>query len=285
MFGAVTRAAQLTAPLSSTSKNRDLPASLIAGTVLPYVQGLAPSNMLTCVASVANQPVDVALLLSLPSAPTAITAGPGGGWVDGSPWPTSLSQLGQTPTTVSLVQASNVLVVNATSAPVAGVSSVAWISYSTWQLYTAIVTAVSGTSGAYTITLSAPFPGVQAGDPIFPQAVNQQNYLAAALQAFANLGPGEWSSNATVLTRAFRHPTPGAAQQFPYGLDANFLRTMENAGAEVLTAQWLYRSSTPVNGLYNPTVPGTPTVNVTTGLLTSAPPNIFVPRRIAWYAS
>ena len=41
-----------------------------------------------------------------------------------------------------------------------------------------------------------------------PQAVQQANYFAAALQAFANLGPGEWTANVTALQRAYRHPVP-----------------------------------------------------------------------------
>lgn len=288
VFACVTRAAQKQGVLSSTSKNRDFTADnaqIVNGVVLPYVAGLLPSNMFLCITQALNQPADVALLLSLPTTPTAITAGPGGGWIDGSPWPASVN--GNSPVTVTSVASSSSITVNAQTPPVDGVSSVAWISPLTWQLYTATVLSHTGVAGAYALQLSAPFPGIVGGAFIFPQALQQQNYLTAALQAFANLGPGEWSSNATVLTRAFRHPTPGAAQQFPYKLDANLLRTMENAGAEVLSASFLYTSAgvAPVA----PAVPvGTPTATVSgTGLgqLTSSPPSIFVPRNLAWYAA
>jgi len=272
VFVAVQRAPQTTAPLSSTSKNRDIPAAIIAGTVLPYVQGLVPSNMFTCVASVRSVPGDVALQLALPNAPTAVVAGPGGGWVDGSPWPTS----GGSSCTVSSVTSATVITVNAQTAPTDGVSSVAWISPSTWQLYTAVVLSHTGTTGAYTVTLSAPFPGIASGNFIFPQAVQQQNYLASALQAFANMGPTEWTSNASLLTRGFRHPVPGSAQTWPNAFDANFLRVMENAGQEVLSASFLVTSSLPG-------VPGVPTVNATTGALTSNAPYTICPQNIAWY--
>jgi hypothetical protein len=145
------------------------------------------------------------------------------------------------------------------------VSHIAWINPSTWQLNTATVLTVSGTSGAYVITIDTPWPGIANGSVVFPQSVQQANYLAAILQAFGNLGPGEWTTNATTLVRAFRHPLPGLA--WPYSLDANFLRVMENAGPEVLNAQFLYRSAT------TPTVPA----NVTT------PPNVLTPRQLGWY--
>ena len=273
LFVAVQRAAQLSAPLSSTSKNRDLPAALIAGTVLPYVQGLVPSNMFTCVASVASTPGDVALTLSLPNAPTAVVAGPGGGWVDGSPWPQSQGSFSN----VAGVTSSSVITVLAASAPTPGVTSVAWISPLTWQLYSAVVlTSTTVSPGVFLVSLSAPFPGIAAGNAIFPQAVQQQNYLAAMLQAFANMGPSEWTANATLLTRGFRHPTPGSAQTWPNAFDANFLRVMENAGQEVLSASFI-QTTTP------PSVPGVPTVNATTGALTSAAPYVFCPRNISWF--
>ena len=273
VFVAVQRAAQLTAPLTSTSKNRDLPSALIAGTVLPYVKGLVPSNMFVCVASVVSQPGDVALLLSLPSAPTAVVAGPGGGWVDGSPWPQSQGSFSN----VAGVTSSSVITVLAASAPTPGVTSVAWISPLTWQLYSAVVlTSTTVSAGVFLISLSAPFPGIAVGNAIFPQAVQQQNYLAAALQAFANMGPSEWTANATLLTRGFRHPTPGSAQTWPNAFDANFLRVMENAGQEVLSASFI-QSTTP------PAVPGVPTVNGTTGALTSTAPYVFCPRNISFF--
>lgn len=288
VFVAVWQAPQLSAPLGSTSKNRNVPTPVINGTVLPFVQGQVPANMFACVASVANQVVDVALLLSLPAAPTAFPAGPGGGWLDGSPWPTTVG--GTAPCKVTAVASSTQFTVNAPTAPTPGVSRIAYISPSNWQLYTATVLSFTGFSGAYLITIDTPWSniisdftnfGVPAGGngpAVFPQALQQQNYLTAILAAFAQMGPGEWSANSFVLSRAFRHPTPGSSKTWPYSLDANFLRVMENAGPEVLTAAYAFRSA------ITPTVPASITVNVSTGQLTSAPPNIFVPRNLAWYA-
>jgi len=275
VFFAVTSAPQTTGTLSSTSKNRDLSASLMNGTVIPFVQGVYPTQALVVGTSVQNQPCDIALLLTLPSAPGATPAGPGGGWVDGSPWPVSID--GTSAVSVTDVTSSTVFTVNATTPPSAGVSHVAWISHATWSLYTATVLSYTGSSGAYVLTIDTPMPGIAVGNFLFPQSVQQQNYLAAALAGFAQLGPGEWTSIGSIYTRAFRHPVP--AQTWPYSLDARFLRLLEDAGPEVETAQWLYREAT------TPTVPSSVTVNdANPPALTSDPPSILVPRNIAWYA-
>lgn len=275
VFAAVAREPQTTVPLTSTSKNRDITSTLMAGTIQPFVQGNLPEHVFSVIASVANQPVDIAILLALPSAPSASPPGLGGGWLDGSPWPVSIS--GTTPVTVTAVTSSTVFTVNAVTPPQAGVSHIAWLNPANWTLYTAIVVSFTGTSGAYVLTVDTPMPGIANGSYVFPQSAQQLNYVAAVFQAFSVMGPGEWTSSLGVLARAFRHPTPGLA--WPYSLGATFLKTVINSGPEVLDANWLFRSAT------TPTVPGSVTVDTTTGNLTSAAVNIFVPRNIALYAA
>lgn len=272
VFAAVCQAPQTSAPFGSTSKNRDIPTTLVNGTIAPYVQGLVPEHAFVCVTTIANEAVDVAILLSLPSAPTASPPGGGGGWLDGSPWPTSIS--GTTPTTVTSVTSSTVITVNAPTPPIAGVSHVASLSPANWTLYTATVLSYTGT-GPYTITLDTPMPFVASGDMLFPQSSNQAAYVAAALQAFSTLGPGEWTSAPSVLSRSFRHPPPAAS--WPYSLDARFLKQIINAGPEVLDANWIYRSAI---------TPGVPiSISVSGTTLTSPPPILFVPGRIGFYQS
>lgn len=280
VFFAACQEAQLTPPLSSTSKNRSLPSTLMTGTVIPYVQALYSQRAAVVGASVVNQVSDVALLLSLPAAQTARPSGPGGGWLDGSPWPRSIG--GAAPVVVTAVTTTTQFTVNALTSPIPGVSHIAYVSASNWTLYTAIVIAVAGGPGAYTVTTDTPWPNLAADfavtpPAVFPQAVQQANYLAAVLQGFANLGPGEWTTNASAAVRAFRHPSTQFT--WPSSLDASFLRVVEDAGTEVLSVQYLSRS------VVTPTVP-TPPVTITTTepfLLTSAAPNILVPRSISWY--
>lgn len=274
VFAAVAQEPQTTAPLSSNSKSRQISSTLMVGTVQPFVQGNFPEHVFSIIASVVDQPVDVAILLSLPSAPTASPPGPGGGWIDGSPWPSSTS--GTTPVTVTSVTSSTVFTVNATTAPQAGVSHIAWLSPLNWTLYTAIVQSFTGTSGAYVLTVDTPMPGIATGHYIWPQAAQQANYVNALLSAFSTMGPGEWTSNATIVARAFRHPVP--TQSWPYSLGAVQLKQIINSGNEVLDANWIYRSAV------TPTVPSTPTVSGG-GSLTSPAVNIFVPRNIAFYAA
>lgn len=285
VFGLAVGAAQVAGPFSSTSKNRTLPAALMSGKVIPYVQGKYSTRAAVIISTPASQPADVALYLAIPSAPTASPAGPGGGWVDGSPWPSTGSLVGApfVPTVIGVTNSKQfqVLVAPNSGSPVPGVSSIAYLDPTNWTLYTATVvsSSVSGPfSNIYSITIDTPWPGISTNYFVFPQSLQQQNYVSAALQGFANLGPGEWTSNVSVLTRAFRHPSPQLS--WPSSLDANFLRVMENAGTEVATAAFLFRSLT------TPTVPAVPTITASDPLLLlSAPPNILVPRNIGLYQS
>jgi len=273
-FAAVAQQPTTTAPLTSTAKSRQIPNTLLIGTVQPYVQGLLPEHVFSVIASVVDQPTDVAIQLSLPSAPTASPPGPGGGWVDGSPWPQTIFS-GSLPVTVSSAASSTSFHVNAQTPPIPGVSHIAWLSPYNWTLYTAIVLSYSGTSGNYIINVDTPMPGISTGCAIWPQAVQMLNYCNALLQAFSLMGPGEWSSSLAVLGRAYRHPPPQLS--WPYSLSPVQLKYVINAGPEVLDANYIYRSST------TPTVPTTPTVDTISGALTSPAPNILIPRHLSFY--
>src|SRR5579875_638833 len=158
VYFAVTRNAQSVPPFSSTSKNRDISSTIVSGTVVPYVQGLLPEHVYSVGLSVANQATDIALLLSLPSAPTASPPGPGGGWLDGTPWP---STVGGTaiPVVGTVTNSTTFQVVLPTGAagPTAGVSHISYISPNTWTLYTGTVLTASLASGTtWNITVDTP---------------------------------------------------------------------------------------------------------------------------------
>jgi baseplate J-like protein len=281
----VTGAPQTSGTLTSSSKSRALPSTLINGTVAPYVQGLAPEHSLLIASASVDQPADLAILLSLPSASTASPPGPGGGWLDGTPWPSSIG--GAAPVKVTAVSSSTSFTVNATTPPNVGVSHIAFISPLTWQLYPATVIAVSGTSGAYVLTVDTPMVGIAPGNYIFPQSANQATYFSAVLQAFSTLGPGEWlPSTSQLFGRAFRHPPQ--AISWPYNLDARFLKQIISVGPEVLDANWIARidhvSLVAITAPYSPFLPATPVVNAS-GALTSAAPNVFTPQNIGFYAA
>jgi len=254
---------------SAEDQNRDVNATVMSTTVAPYVIGTMPENTEVVVTTVTNEPVDVSIGLVLPSAPTASPPGPGGGWVDGSPWP-SISGV-QDYANVTAITSSTEFTVNAPTPPTPNVSHVCMVDTVTWQLLRALVLAVTGSAGAYVITISAPFPNVVAasggdlGTLIFPDATNMATYVSAFIGAMNLMGPGEKTSNVTVLGRAFRHPPPQLS--WPYSMNAQQLKTVEDTGAEVLETDYYFVTAT------------TPTVPISIAL----PPNQFVPRRLGFY--
>lgn len=255
----------ITRRATATDRNRDVDAVTLSGTVAPYVAAQLPEHVYSKVTTVANVPTDVVLLLSLPSAPTASPPGPGGGWVDGAPWPSSVG--GTTPVTVTAVADTTHITVSATTPPSDGVTHISYLDPTTWTIYDAIVTSHGGVSGAYTLELSAPLVNVATGRHVFPTSLNQAAYIGALLSAFAKMGPGEKTSNPNVLPRAYRHPIPSLA--YPSSLGATQLRAVEDAGDEVLDTAWIYRSTT------TPAVPGT----------VNDPSNILVPRNLSLLAA
>lgn len=256
---------------TAANKNRDVAAVTMSSVVVPYVIGLLAEHADATVTTVTNVPTDVSIGLSLPAAPTASPPGPGGGWLDASPWPSVDGSYlyGQLDLTTYPPASTTQFTVIARVPPTAGVSHVCWVDQATWTLWrTRVVSYTTPAANHYTVTVDTPLPGITAATGthfIFPDAANMQAYVDAALAAFANMGPGEKTSNPTALVRAFRHPVPQLG--WPYSLDATQLRRISDAGEEVLSASWVYRSTT------TPPVPGTIT----------DPPGILVPRAIGVY--
>lgn len=270
--GGATLHVAVVAPPTATNKNRDVAAATIAGYVSPNVQGQIPEHAFSLITTVVNVPVDVGIGLSLPSATTASPPGVGGGWLDGSPWPSSINAGALVMSVTSTTQ----FTMNAQVLPTLNVSHIAWLSPITWTVTNAIVTNVSGSSGSYLVTIDTPMIGLAAGHYIFPQSANQAAYIAALLAFFALMGPGEKSTNASALIRGFRHPTP--LNIWPYSIGPACLKAMTNAGSEVADAQFSVRGD------------GTTSINGTAGILTpqvpvsvASPPNIYVPRNIGLY--
>lgn len=264
---------------SDTNKSRAIDATVMSGTVVPYLVGKVPEftefvpSAGQGITTVADEPVDVAIALTLPAATTASPAGPGGGWLDGSPWP-AISGV-QNYANVSAVTSSTQFTVNAPTAPQDGISHVCVLDTTTWTLRRAKVLSHSGTPGAIVITIDTPFPNLvlpnlltgETGSLIFPDATNMQDYVDAYLLAMKLLGPGEKTFNTFVLGRAFRHPPQ--TQAWPHSLDARLLKQIESVGDEVLDTSYFYRLHT------TPDVPGS----------ISDPPFQLIPRHVGFYPS
>ena len=268
--------AYATSVASSTARNRDIDSVTLNSYVIPFVQGQLGEYVESVITTVINAPTDIAINLSLPASPLASPPGPGGGWLDGAPWPTNkTTSVPYGPCPASNNGAGSFLStrfsVVADVAPTLNVSRVAFVDPTTWTLYTAKVIAVNNGASPWDITIDSPFPNAAFGSYVFPQAANQANYLAAILAAFAAMGPGEKTANAAVLARGFRHPVPQLA--WPYSLTDLQLRYLTSgtqtipASPEVISAAWAYRSTT------TPAVPGA----------VSGAPSILVPRSISFY--
>lgn len=265
----------VTAAPTETNKSRNVDSTILTGTVEPYVKGIYPEHAYIVVTTVANVDADVAFGLSLPEAPTASPPGPGGGWLNGTPWPAPDASTTWR-CTVTAVTSTTVFTVDATTAPTLNVTKICWLSPTEWKLYQAVVIGVSGTSGAYVITLDSPFVGIATGSYIWPNCENAQAYVDATLAAFALMGPGESTSNASALARGFRHPRSAAG--WPMTLGPHLTRALVDAGTEVESAQYFHRTDgtttlTGSSGLVTPQVPAALT----------DPPKIFRPRHLAFY--
>lgn len=274
-LGPATTRVVVTAAPTATNKNRDIASTVMTGLVSPFIIGAMPQHADIGVTTVTNVNADVAFALSLPEAPTANPPGPGGGWLNGTPWPRP-DGLTTFRCTVTAVTSSTVFTVDSLTEPVATVTRIAWLSPTTWKLYTAVVTGFTGSSGAYVVTIDRPFTGVTTGCYIWPDAQNAQLYVNAVLSQFAIMGPGEVTANASALVRGFRHPPPSSA--WPMSLGAHLLNRITDDQDEVLAAQFFHRTD------------GTTTLTGTAGqLLPQVPatadlaPKQLVPRHIAFY--
>lgn len=255
---------------TSTSKERDIDATLLNTVVKPYVIGQYAEHAEVTVTTVDNENADIAFALNIPNAPTATPPGPGGGWLDATPWPPSSTANGGAD--VMAVTSSTVFDVRSVPAPTVGATRVSWLSTTDWKVKTATVTASSVVANGYRITIDQPFVGIAVGALVWPACESGQTYADAVLAQFALMGPGEKTANAALLSRAYRYPTPQIS--WPYALGPELLRALADSGSEVASVNYVQRNATlGAAGTVNPTVPGTITDS----------PSVFIPRHISFY--
>ncbi len=265
----------VTAVPTRTNKSRQIAAATMAGTIVPYVLGKLGERAYTIVTTVRDTDATVAFGLSLPAAPTASPPGVGGGWLNGSPWP-SVDGVAAFKCAVTAVTSTTVFTVDAATPPTPNVSRIAWLSPFDWKLYAAVVRSYTGTAGAYVITIDTPFVGIAADCLIWPQAEKMQRYADAVLAAFRLMGPGEKTDNASALARGFRHPP--VAEAWPASLGPHLVHGLESVSPELAFGIFLYRSDgvTTVTGTAGAVMPQVPAD-------VEDPPRCFVPRHLAFY--
>ena len=255
---------------SATNKNRDVNSLIVSGTVKPAIQAITFEGVEILVTTVQNVPASVSVGLSLPAATTASPPGPGGGWLDGNPFPYSTYNSPYIFSGVVFKSTNTSFRVLSDSAPTAGVSRIVYVSPD-WTVYHAKVLSfnptpiIIGGSNAWDIVVDTPLLDIDVGSWIFPDALNMDTYIASLLSVFANMGPGQITSTSSLLPYAYRRPY--AADSWASDLGPSVLKFISNTGDEVLDVQYLYKS------LNAPSVPG----DVTDG------PNILTPLNIGFY--
>jgi uncharacterized phage protein gp47/JayE len=194
----------------------------------------------------------ISIGLDLPYAAGA--GGLGGGWVDPTPWPVLLG----TATRIYVQSVTDTTHITLTSndfgqAPSAfglidGVTQISWFSRAAYMagdacIFTSTVVSHSGTTGAITVVLDAPFPTIESEDFVFPASENGERYAQLLMTALGTLGPGEWYPNLPLVPQAARQPLIARGQQ-PSDLAGAMLKPIVDAGDEVEDAGYLYRSDT-----------------------------------------
>lgn len=230
-----------------------------------------PSPMEIVVQSVAEESFDASLTVEVPNAATS--GGNGQGWIDQAPWPPLVvADGGRCVVGPVLLPGSQVYVTaNTAVSPIAGQTHIAWWSSVDQRFYTRLVTAVSGASPAWTLTLDAPLVDSKnnsplAGEFISPAAVNMENYGNTWRSITNRLGPGENTSDANRIPRSKRHPFEDDGDWYS-SLTIQQLKSMAINHPEIIDVSWSYRST------ISPTVPA----------LVSTAPNVLLPRHFGIY--
>lgn len=266
---------------TSVSKSREIDSFKLNAVITPTIQGNLPEYVESVITTVEDVPTDVAFRLTLPLATSALSSlsgpGPGGGWLDPSPYPSVAPTSSNYFCAITVVTDSSHITVASVPGipPTAGVSRIHWIDRTNWTVKQATISSFTGT-GPYALTLDTPFVGVAVNDWIFPASVNAQAYVNAVLQGFKLMGPGEKTDQIGVLPRALRKPRPSSS--FPSSIDTQMLKYLTSVGDEVQAADYYYRDIT------------TPAVQAATTVVTPAlpslignAPKILVPRNLAFY--
>lgn len=218
----------------------------------------------------ASLTMNVALHVTLPN--SAQSGGSGDGWLDVTPWPQLVSA---TVVTVTSVTSAGVVTCNAdtTTAPINGQTRFAWWSPNDMRFHVRTVTSSSGGTGAWVLTLDAPFVDSRgltpaAGQYLSPAAEHMADYGVTWLNQMEALGPGENTSDTALIGngRSLRKPSQadGGARM---GLTVSQLNAMTAAHPEIDDIAYGYRS------VSTPTVPGA----------VATAPNVLVPNNFGIY--
>ena len=226
------------------------------------------------VTTVAHQNLELAFKITIPEPPSG--GGEGGGWVDISADRWAKAKIGAGNAdgvpVVGTVNSSTSFTVNTYSEPVDG-SSVAFFSSTDRKMYVAVVDGMAtGSAGAWTFSIDRALPTISVGDYLMPACEQGEEYAETFMAAVAALAPGEKTSNADVLPRAYRHPK--SSEGFPSDVTTVQLVHLQTEHTEITNAEYFaFEESTGVTLPLTPDAPGAVT----------SPPNVWRVLHLAFY--
>jgi hypothetical protein len=241
----------------TTSFSRQITTDAILGPVRDALAANMPESVKIVVQSVANQPVDVALQLAIPS----LLAQSGNGWDDSAPFPTLVDADNGRVTVTVVTDLQHITVSAQGNAPLVP-CTILWWSSIFKKFVASNVVSYTGTAGAYALTLDTPLSytdgittqNVYVGDFISPGCVFKDEYGALFLEQMNTLGPGENTSDTIRLIRASRRPSiTKDSNSFPTDVGSIQVAGLTDARSEITNAEISYPAA---GSGRKPTVPG-----------------------------
>lgn len=243
---------------------REAPSALVTAVQTALLaQHPEPSDLFVSTVSQVSATLTTQLAIPLPVS----AGGVGGGWLDAVPWPSSIGTAG---TAIAAVLTASKFTVDALTAPAVGKHVAIWDNSA--QVYRhAIVTAFSGSAGAYTITLDSAFPSVSVNAYVCPDAERIDDYGRVLCEQIAKLGPYTRTSGSPRYARR-----PYFSPDNPTNITSAMLSTLQAACPEITVAYFIA-----VNGNVGAAQSMPPPVRA--GL--NQAPAIHYPTQIGFYAS
>lgn len=270
VYGGNTMHVACTGRPTATNKSRTIDQTIVDQVIKPAVLAEFPTFADITVTSTEDYLIDISVSMALPASKRASPPGPGGGWLDGTPWPPPMpSGLA----VVTAVISSVTFVVQSPSQPSVG-TRIVYVSPLDYYTYRGVIQAFTDVgANLWRVTVDVAFLSNRAastpiavGDYIFPDAEHMDVYIKTVLDTFASLGPTEKTTSVGLLPRATRKPL--RIYDSPSEVSGILLRQLILSGEEVLDVEYLTSITTlPVNDGYQ------------------NPPYVAVPRRMAFYAA
>lgn len=208
-------------------------------TVRQALQSSLPDGNEVSVLAPRTRQTQISFVITIPD--SALTGGNGQGWVDATPWPPLVAG-DNNAISIGPPTAANIATISAqtSTAPIDGQAHIMWWSQIDQKFYTFLITAHSGSAGAWSCTFDRNLVSesgyVPNNDYVSPAAVNGEAYSKTFRKIMSTLGPQESTNDVNRLPRSLRHPL--ASETAPSDLSSRILVAFANAHSEVTNIAW-----------------------------------------------